>query len=70
MRYVWPPEACAVVGAAGVTGAAAVAVAEQGQPQVQWPQSHALQTEQANPQQVKTVVAIKFNMENSPSTKK
>jgi len=45
-------------------------VAEHGQPQLQLPQSQALQTEQATPQQVKTVVAIKFDIENSPSTKK
>jgi hypothetical protein len=44
-------------------------VAEQGQPQVQLPQSQALQTEQAKPQQVKTVVATSFNMKKSPPTK-
>jgi hypothetical protein len=54
----------------GVAGAAAAAVAEQGQPQLQLPQSQALQTEVAKPQQVKTVVAINFDIGNSPSRKR
>jgi hypothetical protein len=51
-------------GIPGIDGAVAVAVAApQGQPQLQWPQSQASQTEQTKPQQDKTVVATNFNME-------